>query len=61
VLSKEEENIMSQRLVLMGKFGFPLGPKDLRLLVKDYLDSKGLKTRFLRNLPGKEWLYGFIR
>lgn len=29
--------------------------------MKDYLDGKDRTTRFVENLPNKDWLYGFIR
>ena len=35
---------------------------DIRLLVKDYLDKKGVNdTKFKDNLPGEDWMRGFIR
>ena len=41
VLSEEEENIIVQRLVVMGMWGFPLTSLDVRFLVKSYLDDIG--------------------
>lgn len=61
VLTKEEEDIITQRAILLGEWGYPTLPKDLRVLVKDYLDSQDRRTRFHDNLPHKDWLYGFLR
>lgn len=44
-LSGEEEEIFVERLVMMGIWGFPLSSRDLRSLIKDYLDSVGKTTR----------------
>ena len=45
VLSVEEEAVLVQRLIVMGEWGYPLTPKDLCMLVKDYLDAAGQTTR----------------
>jgi len=34
VLSKEEEKLIVQRIILMGEWGFPIYPKDLRYLYR---------------------------
>lgn len=59
-LSKEEELIIVERLLLMGEWGFPLTTMDLRLLIKTYLDSQGRVSRFPDNMPGKDFVYGFM-
>lgn len=62
VLEREEEIILVERLVLMARWGFPLTCKDLRMLVKEYLDSTGRKTRFGdSNMPGPDFVKGFFR
>jgi transposase-like protein len=45
VLSNEEESMITERLLLMGEWGFPLTCKDLRLLIKAYLDGMGRTSR----------------
>lgn len=41
--------------------GFPFDSLDLRLLMKSYLDKKGVEERRLRdNLLGKDWVAGFL-
>jgi hypothetical protein len=44
-LSKEEEAILVERLIILGEWGFPLSSHDLTHLVKNYLDSLGRTTR----------------
>ncbi len=61
VLSRTEEEVIVKRLLLMADWGFPLSPKDLKIILKDYLDAKGAKARFKDNLPGKDLLSGFQR
>lgn len=45
----------------MGEWGFPLTPKDLGMLIKEFLDAKGLKTRLKDNKPGKDWVAKFMQ
>jgi transposase len=40
-LTAEEEDIIVQRLKVMGEWGFPLTSHDLRHLIKSYLDGLG--------------------
>lgn len=61
VLSEEEEAILSSRLITCAEFGFPMDSKDTRYLVKAYLDRLGKVTRFDDNLPGVDWLEGFLQ
>ncbi len=49
-LSKEEEEIMVERLIMLGDWGFPLSCKDLCYLIKAYLDSSGRATRKVENM-----------
>jgi transposase-like protein len=58
VLSPEEEQIIVERLVLMGEWGYPLTCRDLRQLIKSYLDGLGRATRFPNNLPGRDFVAG---
>lgn len=47
----------------MSMWGFPLDGPDLRHLIKSYLDSMGktIKRFGTDNLPGKDFLYSFLR
>jgi hypothetical protein len=44
-LSKEEEAIIVERLVILGEWDFPLNDRDLSHLVKSYLDGLEKNTR----------------
>jgi hypothetical protein len=57
-LSKEEEAILVERLIILGEWGFPLSSHDLTHLVKNYLDSLGRTTSFVENLPGRDFVGG---
>ena len=45
-LSPQEESIIVERAILMGEWGFPLVRRELRELVKGYLDHIGKKSLF---------------
>ena len=60
-LTEEEENLVAERVKLMGDWGFPLSMIDVRKLVQDYLNSTGKKSRWLDNYPGEDWAYGFVK
>ena len=45
VLSKMEEQILVERALILGEWGFPLTRRDLRILIKAYLDRQGKTTR----------------
>lgn len=52
----------SDRIVLLGEWGFPLTYLDLRLVVKGYLDKQGRTVRkFKNNLPGEDWVISFLK
>ncbi|KAL4716713.1 hypothetical protein ACJJTC_004832 [Scirpophaga incertulas] len=51
-----------QSIITAAAWGYPLTGLDLSLLVKSYLDRLGLnETRFKGNLPGRDWLKGFLQ
>jgi hypothetical protein len=50
-----------ERLIVLGEWGFPLNSHDLTHLVKNYLDSLGRSTRFVNNLPGPDFVRGFLK
>ncbi len=45
---------------LLGEWGSPFTKNDLRQFVKSYLDKKGVKARFVDNLPTKRFVDMFI-
>jgi hypothetical protein len=59
-LSKEEEAVIVERVILMGTWGFPLSRQDLSHIIKGYLDRLGRTTRFINNLPGPDFMIGFM-
>jgi hypothetical protein len=60
-LSQEEESVIVERLVLMGRWGFPLSRHDLSHLIKAYLDAEGRTSRFVDNLPGPDFMKCFMK
>jgi hypothetical protein len=60
-LSPLEEDIIVERLLLMGDWGFPMDNNDLKYLINAYLDQGGRTTRFVNNVPGPDFVRGFLR
>jgi hypothetical protein len=62
VLSPKVENIIVENINACADWGFPMDRYDLRLLVKIYLDKKGIESkRFKNNMPGVEFAGGFLK
>lgn len=61
VLTAEEEDIIAERLIILGEWGFPLSTCDLKHLIKAYLDGCGRTTRLVDNMPGKDFISGFLK
>jgi hypothetical protein len=61
VLSKGKEELIVERLLLLGNWGFPLTSADLCHLIKAYLDAQGRTTRFVKNMPGPDFVSGFLQ
>ena len=60
VLTVEGEKVMVDCIQVMCCWGFPLDESDLRHLVKNYLDRKGVRLeRIQDNLPGHEFVIHF--
>jgi transposase-like protein len=60
-LSKEEEQTIVERVILMGWWGFPLNRCEISHLIKSYLNGLGRVTRFVNNLPGPDFMKGFMK
>jgi hypothetical protein len=56
-----EESVIVERLLVMGRWGFPLNHHDLAHLIKSYLDRLGKSTRFVDNMPGPDFTKGFLK
>jgi len=60
VLSKREENAIVAAVVTAAEWGYPY-EKDIKLLVKNYLDRAGKQvTKFSNNTSGKDWCTDFL-
>lgn len=61
VLSKDVEKKLVDGIFLSAEWGFPLTEYDIRKIVQNYLNKKGVQIRvFKNNLPGKDWAKSFI-
>lgn len=61
-LSREEEEVFVNHLIMLSEWGFPFSKLDLRLTVKSYLDKSGRNVkRFKDNIPGEEWARSFMK
>jgi len=62
ILGTKFVEVLVKRIITCGKWGFPLGAYDLRLIVKGCLDRRGMKTnKFKDNLPGCDWVQSFLK
>jgi hypothetical protein len=61
VLSKGEEELIVERLLMLGKWGFPLMSADQCHVIQAYLDAQGRTTRFVENMPGLDFVSGFLQ
>ena len=59
VLTEAEEEHVLKVLEEMGRCGWPNGTKELKYMIKTYLDSQKRSTVFKFNFPGKDWMIGF--
>ena len=60
VLTVAEEKVIVDRIQMMCGWSFPLDGSDLRHLIKNYLDLKGVSVeRFQDNLPRHEFVIHF--
>ena len=61
-LSKECEDLIVRSIVALTEWKVPLTGRDIRCLVKSYLDSRGVTdATFDENCPGKDWLERFTK
>lgn len=62
VFTAEEEKMFAEHMIMMSSYGFPVDTFDLRMIVKYYVDRRGLTIRqFKNNIPGKEWTISFLK
>lgn len=62
-LTEVEERHMVDVVIASAEYGCPLTTLEIRMLVKQYLDSKGVRVLFFpnNNLPSCEWVQAFMR
>ena len=61
-LSREEEQIFVDHLIVVSQWGFPFSKLDLRLLVKGYLEkSSRIVKSFKNNMPDDDWAQNFLK
>lgn len=49
-------------IITLSEWGFPITRSDIRLLIKSFLDRKGVKIdQFKDNYPGIDWFYNFMK
>ena len=61
-LSPDTEKYLLQRLIACAEWGYPMDTYDLRIIVKGFLDRRGINhSKFKNNLPGPEWAYSFLK
>lgn len=61
-MTKVDEEALVSGLIAASKWGFPLTALDIRLIVKSFLDSNGLRVEiFKNNFPGVVWSRFFLK
>lgn len=61
-LSEEVEEFLVKRLITCADWGYPLDTMDLRMIVKAYLDRRGVNSRrFSQNMPSADWVHNFVK
>lgn len=61
VLSEEEEELLVERIVIMGEWGYPITKKELCLMIQEYLVSTDRVSRFGNKKPGPDFARGFLK
>lgn len=60
-LSMAEEETIAQNAATLADWGFPLDMLDIRMMVRDYLQTRNKTVPiFVNNIPGKEWVRSFL-
>ena len=59
-LEPKLEEELAGALLVCADWGLPQTLMDLRYFLKNYLDRKGVRSKFADNLPGVEWAKGFL-
>ena len=59
VMTPDEEEQIAYAFIYLAEVGAPCGRRQLRDIVKSYLDNIGQDSRFKNNRPGKDWIIKF--
>ena len=61
-LDEDLEIVLANNLCVLADWGYPLSTVELRVMVKDYLNLRGITIpRFRDNMPGREWAFSFLQ
>ncbi|KAJ8963604.1 hypothetical protein NQ314_005504 [Rhamnusium bicolor] len=61
IFTSNEEQSFVECLISLGKYGFPINSRELRHIIKNYLNRCGRVVKiFQNNLPGQDWIKAFI-
>ncbi|CAK1594188.1 unnamed protein product [Parnassius mnemosyne] len=61
IFTEEEEKAFEAHITALWEYGFPLTAFDLKMIIKNYLESQGRVVKiFKNNIPGKDWLASFL-
>ena len=61
-LTETEEKLIAESLLIMGNSGYPLTSRDLRTVIKNFLDNDGRESkRFINNMPGLAFTRRFVK
>ncbi|KAJ8911489.1 hypothetical protein NQ315_010861 [Exocentrus adspersus] len=56
-LNDAEERLIVQHIISCAEWGYPMDHLDLRIIIKNYLDSRGkIISKFKNNLPGRDFV-----
>lgn len=61
IFTEDEEAVIVAHIVTLSSYGFPVNKRELRFIVKSFLDKQGRTVvKFKNNLPGIEWANSFV-
>ena len=61
LLPAEDEKAIAELVDTVAEWGFPLGLMEIKLIMKDLLDSNGEVSRCQNNMTGDDWFAGFMK
>lgn len=60
-LSKEQEKDLTEKVVVMAKWGFALSKEEIKSVVQTYVNENNLTTVFKNGKPGDDWFRMFCK